>query len=766
MAIETGTISNLPELKKIDYSALDFDTIKPQLITYIKENYPDEQNDFLETNTGVMMLDVVSYVADILSYRADFLANENFLSTARTKKAILNLLELINYTLGRQSASVGDVQCILIDADSQLLDGSGQLIQDVVISSLEDRTVITTKDDANDILDYEVFKSSDDLTSSVVIPAGTPINGIVNAAIIEGQTQIDILTTDANRSANQRFALDQQNALVESIFVTVNGVLYTQVDNLAYENGATQTYVIEFDADNNADILFGDNTFGAIPPSNAELIIIYRYGGGKKGNIIKSNLNTSKSYQLNGRSFTIQYENITATTGGKDEETIAHAKNFAPKAFKTQVREVTGEDYSVFASGYSDGTNGSIEKSTSGIRSYLSAYGGNTSKFTIDGTNNQLSFYVINTTITVVLDEGTDLSLNELITNFNDKIDGLRSSTYDPPIVMESYACNHYHFVGTIPEVDAGYVIDNTNFAFKVNFDGTVYTANIPLGTYLMDEIITILNSSFNTGDNSYLKLFRVQTSIDANTGYVYMEVLATKNIKPALTEFKLVTTGNSAYAQFGLTPESESVEFNAYCPMVTTTYHHPELTLEAMAVTNHAYDILGMRYSSSGNGLGKAYPCSANYVDIYVLSRGDNDNLTTPSNALKDALKDFMGRFKQLTDQITIWDGDLKVINMDLTITITRGYRKDLIEPNVDDFIDNFFDPENNSFGLSLHISKVYEGIEAITGINNVLITDVEEDAISQTTTGTGQIRNVDVSNNQIWTRGSITITYEYSSL
>jgi hypothetical protein len=765
MAIDTGNITQLPELSKINYSALDFDTLKAEIIQYIKENYPDEQNDFLETNTGIMIIDILSYIGDVLSYRADFLANENYLSTARTKKAIIRLLELTNYRLGRQSASIGDVACTLVQADQQLLTISGALTKDIIISSEDDRTSISTEDDAGEALTFEIYKSAEDLTSSVIIPAGTVIGNTINAIMIEGGSTVDRFIADINNAPNQSFPLSEQNALDTTLIVTVNGVLYTRVDNLAYENGATRAYVVTYDENNNAELQFGDNVFGAIPPKGAEIVAFYRYGGGKRGNIIKGNLNVAQSFVIDGRTVTIQFTNSTATTGGSDEETITHAKNYAPKAFKTQVRAVTGEDYSVFASGYTDGTNGSIAKAIATLRPYLALYAGNIGSFSIDQSNNNIRLRIANNTLTVALNTGSNISLLELIDDINTKIATFQTNAYEPPIEASAYTCRRYRYIGTIP--DAGqYVITNTNYAFKVRYGLSVYTANIPLGTYTMAQIVDILNASFDTGDNVRLRLFRAMAYYDRKLNKTYLSVIATAKTEPSITAFELVNVGSSAYAQFGLSPTMSLTLLDEACLVIQTKYHDPQLTLEAIEVSNPFYNDLGLAYSTGTNGLGKAYPCGANYIDIHALSEGTDGSLVPPSDALKSALRDFLTRFKQITDEVVVWDGGSINVDVIATITITRGYRKELIDDSVTAFFDEFFNPDNNDFGLPLYISKIYEGVENIVGVNHAVITDIKVNGVSQLTTGNKQVRNVVVGNNEIWTKGQITLTYDYSRL
>jgi len=66
----------------INYTSRDFDTIKSDLVSYIKRYYPDTFKDFQEAGVGSMMLDTVAYVGDILSFYLDYQVNESFLETA------------------------------------------------------------------------------------------------------------------------------------------------------------------------------------------------------------------------------------------------------------------------------------------------------------------------------------------------------------------------------------------------------------------------------------------------------------------------------------------------------------------------------------------------------------------------------------------------------------------------------------------------------------------------------------------------------------
>ena len=766
MALNVGQISPLPELSKIDYSALDFDTVKAAVVQYIKDTYPDEQNDFLESNTAVMIIDVLAYISDIQSQRADYNANENYLPTAKTKKSIIDILELVDYRLGRQSAASGEVKCTLVNAADQLLNISNELTVDLTISSADNILVLTTEDDSGDSMYFETYQSVEDRTSSIIIPSGTAIGEFIYAAMIEGQSQQDIFTADINSSSNQEYTLANPDVLDDSITsILVNGVQYTKVDNLAYENGATRSFEVKYDEENIATLRFGDNTFGAIPPAGAEILVDYRYGGGARGNLSKGAINETQTFELNGYTVTVKFENITSTTGGSDEESIEHAKKYAPKYSKTQVRTVTGEDYSIFASGYSDSTNGSISKAIATLRPYLAAYCGSSGPYTIDYTNEIVRLLVNGSQISIAFTEGTDITLDELIDDFNLKIESYLVSDDIPNFSMQKYVNDHYRFLGTVSETDNGFLFSGSNDQFKINYGGVIYQIAFAQITHTLDEVIDHINLSINTGTNTNLVQFRAFKYHDVLEDKYFLEIVSLKDIDLSSSPFKIESVANSAYGLLGFEVSGSPELYQIQCPVIALDEHKPTYTLEVINVVNNAYDLLQLEYSIGTNKNGKAYPCSANYIDFYVLAEGDNSSLVPASSTLKAALKNFLERFKQMTDELNIFDGQTKIVDMDININITKGYRSDLIVDGVNSFIDNFFNPDNNDFYTPLYISDIYRGLRQITGVHFVDITDIKENGTSQLTTGDMLIRNVEVDEFEIWTKGVINVTYAFTS-
>ena len=64
-------MSKKRKIVPIDYTSRDFNSIREDLMTYVRRYYPDTYKDFSEASFGSLMLDTVSYVGDMLSFYLD-----------------------------------------------------------------------------------------------------------------------------------------------------------------------------------------------------------------------------------------------------------------------------------------------------------------------------------------------------------------------------------------------------------------------------------------------------------------------------------------------------------------------------------------------------------------------------------------------------------------------------------------------------------------------------------------------------------------------
>ena len=96
MADDFQIYSNI-KAKDINYLSRDFDSFKTSLTEHIKSYYPGTYTDFSENSTGMMFVELASYVGDVLSYYIDYQFKESFLQYATERKNILTLANYLGY---------------------------------------------------------------------------------------------------------------------------------------------------------------------------------------------------------------------------------------------------------------------------------------------------------------------------------------------------------------------------------------------------------------------------------------------------------------------------------------------------------------------------------------------------------------------------------------------------------------------------------------------------------------------------------------------
>ncbi len=94
--------------RPINYTSREFDSIKDDLMNYAKRYYPNSFKDFNEASFGAMMLDMVSYVGDQLSFYVDYQANESFLDSAIEYKNVLRLARQLGYKMPGSAIATGE----------------------------------------------------------------------------------------------------------------------------------------------------------------------------------------------------------------------------------------------------------------------------------------------------------------------------------------------------------------------------------------------------------------------------------------------------------------------------------------------------------------------------------------------------------------------------------------------------------------------------------------------------------------------------------
>jgi hypothetical protein len=120
--------------RNADFQSYDFDTLRRTMITYLRETYPEEFNDYIDSSEYIALIDLIAYLGQNLSFRIDLNARENFLETAQRRDSILRLAQLISYNPRRNVPAHGQLKISAITTTESVIDTNGVNLANQVIA--------------------------------------------------------------------------------------------------------------------------------------------------------------------------------------------------------------------------------------------------------------------------------------------------------------------------------------------------------------------------------------------------------------------------------------------------------------------------------------------------------------------------------------------------------------------------------------------------------------------------------------------------------
>lgn len=113
---------------EVNFAAYDFDTIRAALVDFIRINFPEDFNDWIESSEFVALIELLAYMGQSLAFRTDLNTRENFLDTAERRESILRLARFISFIPSRNRAANGLVKITRLSTTQPLVDSNGQNI--------------------------------------------------------------------------------------------------------------------------------------------------------------------------------------------------------------------------------------------------------------------------------------------------------------------------------------------------------------------------------------------------------------------------------------------------------------------------------------------------------------------------------------------------------------------------------------------------------------------------------------------------------------
>ena len=310
--------------KRLDVTELDFDEIKTNLKTFLKQQ--DQFTDYDFEGSGMsVLLDLLAYNTHYNAVYANMLANEMFLDTADLKNSIVSHAKHVGYTPVSATSGTANITITFNSA------------------SASSRTV--NKGTA--------FTSSvDDVSYQFIIRDAvtvTPVDGVytLTTDIREGTLVTNKYTVDTT-DANQRFLIENDLVDTATLAVTVQNSssdsttnTYTLASDLGAVTNTSKIYYLEQVEQGKYEVVFGDGVLGAALSNGNIVTLEYIVSTG----VASNGATTFTASSTVGGESDITIVTNSNSAGGSEPETVESIRFNAPKQFSAQNRAVTPEDY-------------------------------------------------------------------------------------------------------------------------------------------------------------------------------------------------------------------------------------------------------------------------------------------------------------------------------------------------------------------------------------------------------------------------------------
>jgi hypothetical protein len=169
-----------------DFTSYDFPTLRRTMINYLRNNYPEDFNDYIESSEYLALIDLIAFLGQSISYRIDLNARENFIELAEQKDSILRLARLVGYNTKRNQGASGLLKVIGV----QTTEG----VQDSLGVSLANRFIVWNDETNTNWLEQFQSVLNSAMPGQMVI--GKPAQSAVVGGIQSEQYKFNTTNTD------------------------------------------------------------------------------------------------------------------------------------------------------------------------------------------------------------------------------------------------------------------------------------------------------------------------------------------------------------------------------------------------------------------------------------------------------------------------------------------------------------------------------------------------------------------------------------------
>ena len=321
-------------------TSLDFFEIKESIRSYLRTRKEFSDYDF-EGSSASYLIDILAYNTYYTAFNANMALNEAFLETATVRDNIVRIAKQLNYTPRSVKAPRACVKMIAQTTTSL----NGTTFPE--FATLKKGDVFVAD---NDNASY-TFALTQDIKVAVDSATGQAV--FDNVLVYQGNLLTYNYTVDYTKK--QDYVIPDENVDTGLLTVDISPTAqssetdtYSPAANVTNSDSTTRIYYLEETDDMRYRLVFGDGSIGRKLIDGEYITITYVSTDGVEangakgfdfiGNVIDSDLRV------------ISPNSITLTTkdsaqDGEDRETPLSVKFRAPRAYATQNRAVTENDY-------------------------------------------------------------------------------------------------------------------------------------------------------------------------------------------------------------------------------------------------------------------------------------------------------------------------------------------------------------------------------------------------------------------------------------
>jgi len=111
--------------RNAEFKSYDFDNLRRTMINYLRQNYPEDFNDYIESSEYLALIDLIAFLGQNVAFRVDLNARENFLELASRRESVLRLARLLSYNPKRNKPANGLLKMESASTSEDILDSNG-----------------------------------------------------------------------------------------------------------------------------------------------------------------------------------------------------------------------------------------------------------------------------------------------------------------------------------------------------------------------------------------------------------------------------------------------------------------------------------------------------------------------------------------------------------------------------------------------------------------------------------------------------------------